>query len=1342
MRLAKITLSGFKSFADKTEIDFNAPITAVVGPNGCGKSNVVDAIKWVLGEQSAKTLRGGAMLDVIFNGSSARKPAGMASVSLHFDNPARADGSRFLPLESDNVVVTRRLFRDGTSEYLLNNRKARLRDVRELFFDTGIGANAYSMIEQGKVDALLVSKPADRRAIFEEAAGITTFRQRRKEANRKLDRTEQNLVRSRDQLEEVQRRLRSVKAQAGRARTYQEHAARLGELRLSFTLAEYHRLVTQRAELADKIDSLESSRSEASERLAEAERHRDDAEAQRQRLLARQRELENRRAELKAQRDQAAQRLQFAESSLEELRERIDRDATRQSELAERAESLEQQIADHRGQVETLETRLKEAEAAIEAAAQAQRARQHELNDAQAALEDEKSGIVNLLQRTAQLQNRISSLDQQEENLKGHRDRLNSRADELAGELEGLLEERDTLNDRLEKAANLIDVETEKLEQQKADASRLSADQRTLADELADRKEQRSGLQSRWKTLDELERSQAGVDEPVKALLAQKATASPGGPFDAIHGLLAEMIDADVEDAALIEAALGVYEQALVVDRLDDLAVARDELLAQLGGRVTFLAVDRLQPLVRDERHDWRDAARSAGVDALPLIDRLRFATQHGPLMWRLLGQTLIVPDMPSAVRLRNALPDGWRIVVREGAALLESDGRLVAGPMGEASGAGLISRRSELADLSDRIASLDDRIAADQTELQRLGDRAAHVEQVSQQLRQAIYDAGTIKVEAGSRLEQINAAVGRIEREQPVIAADVEKIHAQLHDADARRAEHREAIAELETESEASKKRASDLETRIGELRQQAEAAQETFTEARVNASKHSEQLTAAQKQLRSCEIARDEALRQRDELAGQLSHHRERIDGFEKTIAQSRAERDKAEADLAALAEELDGFEGRIAEAGAEVSRLNDRLKADRQRAEAVDQQLHEQQVSHREIEVRVDNLKQRASDELHLDVAEAYAGYEHDEQADWAAVKNEIAELQKKIERLGNVNLDAINEQADLEAREGELAGQLEDMDKARAELEQLIEQLDGESRRRFAEVFAQIREHFAGPSGMFRKLFGGGRADLVLTPDEQGNTDWLESGIDVIAKPPGKQPQSINLLSGGERTMVAVALLLSIFRSRPSPFCVLDEVDAALDEANVDRFCGVLGGFLDQSHFIVITHHKRTMQAADLLYGITMQERGVSRRVAVRFDQVKADGRISADAIAAEDARAADSSPTPEAGPDDAPVDAPDHEAGDDRSERHDQRDDRDHDHAAAADNGKGDEHGNGHAPEITIGRPVNAEAHALVGGNGHDHGGDNGDDNGRDRDRSGNRERLARLFGDTVKVDGD
>lgn len=1249
MRLAKLTLSGFKSFADKTEIVFDAPVVGIVGPNGCGKSNVVDAIKWVLGEQSAKSLRGAAMMDVIFNGSSTRKPSGMASVTLHFDNPADEQGQRKLAVVTDSVAVTRQLYRDGSSEYLINKQVVRLRDVRELFMDTGIGTDAYSIIEQGKVDVMLQANAEERREIFEEAAGISRFKARKKEAIRKLERTQQNLTITRQRLEDNERRLRSVKIQATRARNFKEYSGQLNQLQMTYALADYHRLQQKLAELARQFEQAEDDRAAAVRALEKLENGLSDAEIERQSVASQQKHLEQERLQQQAVKDQAEQRRQFAQNTLEELRRQIERDDKRLAELAQRGEQLAQEHQHQAAEVERLSVLQRETEAQLAEAQQGYRQLEHQLNEKHSQREDEKAGIISLMRRSAQLNNEINSLEMMQKSLRNNREKLDVRASHVAHELEKLLTLQDEAGEKHTEAKALIEAETAKLEELKQQASQLDGRQREMTERLSAARQQRSGLDSRRGLLQEMQDRQEGVADPVKAVLARKASADHAGHpsgFGFVQGLLANMFETDVNHAAIVEAALGEYQQALVIDKLSSICNGEEteEAIAALAGRVTFLALDQFGAPVRFDAAEAQQYPR--------VIDLVRYPEAMAPIAWRLLGQTLIVPDLKSARRLRQALASGFRFVTAKGQ-LLDADGRVVAGPATAGSGLGLISRRSELAMLHEQIAGLDQTIAADQDLLGQLSDRAGHVETVMQELRQAVYEANTVRVELGSRLDALSGQIQSLRREQPVLSAETEQIHRQLHDADQIKKSHEAQANEVESNSRQRRDAVAQLETQIAELQKQAEAARESVTTIRIDAGKVAEQRSAAGRQVRQIDIARHDVQRQHDMLQEQLEHHRGRIEQLQRAAEQSREQVLAAEAQLDQLHAALEDVTARLAAAESAITEARSAVANQRQTVEACEQQIHKLEMSRREGEVKAEGVAERTREQLGIDLAESYrealSGVVNPESSetlspeeesaesepepsatevttpfdiDWPTVEAQIQELRGKIQRLGNVNLDAIEEQDQLEGEHEDLAKQVLDIEHAAANLTQLINQINEDSRKRFEDTFNLIKENFAGQAGMFRKLFGGGKADLILVPDENGQIDVLESGIDIIAKPPGKEPQSIRLLSGGEKTMTAVALLMSIFKARPSPFCVLDEVDAALDEANVERFTQVVHSFLAASHFIIITHHKRTMAACNMLYGITMQERGVSKRVAVKFDQVASDGRIAKEAIDAQ------------------------------------------------------------------------------------------------------------------------
>ncbi len=1258
MRLAKLTVAGFKSFADKTEIRFDEPVVGIVGPNGCGKSNVVDAIKWVLGDQSPKSLRGGAMMDVIFNGSAKRRPSGMASVTLTFDNPVIEDSGsraqavgqmsepdayalspepshrRALRLDTDQVAVTRQLYRDGTSEYLINNQRARLRDIRELFMDTGIGTDAYSIIEQGKVARMLEANGAERRQIFEEAAGISRFKARKKEALRKLERTEQNLALVRTRLEDTERRLRSVKMQAARARSFQEYNTKLRELQLTHALAEYHRLQRDLGALHDELEQAEADRAVAARKLAEHEHATHDAEAERGTLADRLKGLERARLEQQSTKEKAEQQQSFAQRTLEETTQRIAADTQRLADLADRHERLAAEQRDHHEQVATLETQQAESKDRLAAAQDEHRRLQQQLHEQRARLEDEKNGLVDLMRRVTELNNQITSLDSFAASLTANREKIEQRRGDVSKQLESLLTQRDGVDTQLAEAESLIEQQQGKLDERKDLAARFGDQIKTLSNRLSRQREKRATLDSRRQVLREMEDNLEGIADPVKAVLAQASLASQpaqsgGGdnPFAFVRGLIAELIDTDVAHAGLVEAALGENQQALVVDRLGPLCgeATRDARRA-LAGRVAFLALD--QPPVPDVGPQTH-----AGLELDVVAGLVRYPDWLGPVVWRLLGRTVVVEDLDRALVLRATLPDGYRFITRAGE-LLDEHGRVIAGPLGASSGngaagsgGGVIRRRSELASLESQLRELDALIASDASALGALSDQAAHLEQVTAELQKSIFAATHSRVELTSRRDAVQGHIESLEREQPTLAAEQEAIHRKLRDAEEQRVGHHSAKSELESDSQQRESRRAGLEAKIAGHETAVDQQAERVTTLRIEASTLAEQHAAAQKQARSPEVAAADAKRQHDALEAELTGHRDRVQRLERQAEQAEAEAREADRRLQELITQVELAERKVAGADERVSAAREGVKTHRARVEELDAALNGHRVQQAQLQTKLDGVQQRTHDQLDLDLPGAYAARLREFEAepddiDFAAVTAEIEDLRGKIARLGNVNLDAIDEQEQLEDKQDDLVDQVKDIEHAERELRELIERINVDSRKRFEETFEQVKDAFAGTDGMFRRLFGGGRAELFLEADDEGQTDVLESGIGITAKPPGKEPRALSQLSGGEKTMTAIALLMAIFKSRPSPYAILDEVDAALDEANVERFTQIVKGFLDRSHFIIITHHKRTMQSCDVLYGITMQERGVSKRVKVNFDQVGSDGRISADAVEAE------------------------------------------------------------------------------------------------------------------------
>jgi chromosome segregation protein len=1188
MFLKRLTCHGFKSFADKTDFDFMPGVTAIVGPNGCGKSNVVDAIKWVLGEQSARSLRGRQMMDVIFNGSGTRRSSGMSQVDLVFDNV-----DHLLPCDQTEVTVTRRLYRSGESEYLLNNQACRLKDVRELFLDTGVGVDAYSIIEQGKVDLLLQANPAERRLIFEEAAGISRYKARKKEAIRKLERVEQNLLRLADIVEEVEKRLRSVKYQAGKARSYQGYAARLRELRASFSLAEYHRLTQRDQELSSRITEYTDRATQLRTDINKAETSAAQHDSETLRLDGEIRDAEQQLLMIMAEITANQERITQSRQRIEEQARARARAQSRLFAEQRRAASLVEQIDGEVRAAEEVEGQLHARQELVDSLHKQDQEMSKELASLQAQLDDEKAGIIELLRRTAKLHNDISTLDLHRENLTEKKGQLTARDAVIREELGRLLQQKAQIEARSQEIQSLLTAQMQRLEEKKAEARRLDSTRAELEAELSTTKEHRSGLLSRRQLLSDLDQRHEGVDAGVREVLDRKTEDAAGEAFGYVRGMVADLISADVAHATLIEAALGEADQHLVVTDSTRF-LADGEFFAGLKGRVHAICLDRLPPLVND-----RDFSEQPGFVA-NAIDLVQYPEDMERLARHLLGKTVVVQTLDDALRLSALIPSAHRFITLAGQ-VIEPDGRISVGPAGTR--AGLISRKSELREIDHQIAEVEQRIAILTDRRARMSAEAEHLSNVQQELRTAIYEARTAEVETNAALTSNTEAVSRLTHEQPLIAGEVESLERQIAEAMERSSASQASLKELEEQNAQREAHVQRLNDRIDLLASQRSGLAERLTEARVQAGQLVQKRASLVESLRalrdSHRVSVDAVNNARTE-AEDCSH---RLDQLERGIltAESR------------LAELFLAKEERSREALArrrtrdqirqDIERLSAHAKQCRSELEEAESQLHTVQMEHQEVRVRRDELVTRVRDELQIDLAEQYASYEHTEQ-DWAAVESEIADLRQKIDRLGNVNLDAIAEQQELEDRATFLTKQRDDLTTSKKQLEELIERLNAESRERFKQTLEQVRVHF---EELFRKLFGGGKADILLERPEDGSEpDILEAGIEIQARPPGKEPQSISLLSGGEKTMACIALLLSIFKSRPSPFAILDEVDAAMDEANNERFNRIIREFVTQSQFILITHSKRTMSVADIMYGVTMQEAGVSKRVAVKFE----------------------------------------------------------------------------------------------------------------------------------------
>jgi chromosome segregation protein len=1197
MKLKKLILSGFKSFADRTELEFDQGVSCIVGPNGCGKSNIVDAVKWVLGEQSAKSLRGSEMMDVIFNGSVTRRPAGCAEVALVFDDVSGTLLAAEGPGVGAEVSVTRRLFRDGTSEYLINKAPARLRDIREMFMDTGVGADAYSVIEQGRVENFLQASQEDRRAVFDEAAGISKYKARRKEATRRLEKVQENLLRLNDIVGEMEKRLRSIKVQAGKARNYQAYTERLKELRGLYVLAQYHTLSQRRAELQRNLDAGNDSLAAVAAKIDQLEATRSGGEVEAVDMERAGRGLQSQIASVASQILAHQQRAEMLIARASELGEQIAATASRCEELEAKIEGCERDMAARRQELQDVQSQTDELSKRHEALEAEHAAAQREIAKLQAALEDEKTGTIDLFRRTAQLHNDVHTHRIHREHLHGQRQRLSSRSEEIVSALEAALADRAALQVRLADTNAVLEESKTKLDQTRQANRHLAETDQHLQGQLLAACERRSAVVSRMEALREMLEHLEGVGAGTRRLLE----AHRAGQLPAICGMLGDFLTTDVEHAPLVEAALAGADQHLLAHRFADVQAAATQIAQLLGdnGAAEVLCLESLESLKSLE--SLEPLAESAKPVDVPnvrgrVIDWVKYDPLVAPAVRYLLGKTFVVDSLAEAAEAARLSPPGSRFVTAAGE-VLEADGRVRLGSANKA--AGVISRRSELVDLAAQVEQLQRQIDELTAQQQSVRGQLEHQDQLAQGLRTAHYEANTERVEIEGRLRQIDEQVHRLEQEKPLVASDIAALAADIENAVAAELAAQEKAdqhEQLEAQHQAEVQR---LEGEIAAARGRLEGLAGRMTEVKVA-------LAAAQGRVGSLREACAALDRGREQMAADLASHQVEI----QLHAQRRQEAQEASK---AAAAEVDRLIDQQHQLTAEARETEESHRLMHQRLEAVRAELTERRrereqaaaavnacrVELGEADVRIENLIARAAEEMNLNVLEAYGSYRHDEQRDWQAVGNEIQELRERIERLGNVNLDAIAEQEELEKRREFLAAQVADVNTSKTQLEELIRRLNNESRAMFLESFQAVRAHF---HELFRKLFGGGRADLLLL-DEQ---DVLESPVEIVARPPGKELRSLSLLSGGEKTMTALALLFSIFKTRPSPFCLLDEVDAALDEANTQRFDRLVQEFMDGTQFIIISHAKRTVSMANVLYGITMAEPGVSQRISVRFE----------------------------------------------------------------------------------------------------------------------------------------
>ncbi|MBI4609442.1 MAG: chromosome segregation protein SMC [Candidatus Rokubacteria bacterium] len=1186
MQLTTIILHGFKSFAEKTELQVLPGITAIVGPNGCGKSNISEAVRWALGEQSPKSLRGHRMEDVIFHGSASRKPLGLAEVRLVFSN----DGALSVPW--GEVQVSRRLYRTGESEYLLNKNLCRLRDVLDLFVGTGVNPKAYALMDQERLNHVLTSRPLERRVLIEEAAGISRYKQQRAETRGKLDAARQNLLRVKDVMDEVKRQLSSLERQARRAQQYKAIQAEKQSLAIALVAAEHAGLRARERALAERMSRLRREEEAARTKLAGLAAR----EATQQTRIQ---ESEHRLADLR----QAVQKIQGELERLLERREQLGvqlrelaaEDLRLQEEarlIAERGAALSAELdAKARLLAETLDEHRRRAEE-VEACAARLGALQRDLQAAREQIEALRLEQLRVAGERSEITRAIGELREREHQLLRRHERLVGELAQCRGEAGELAERRDRLEAEAARARGALAAIAEergRLESALAECEARRAEEHAI---LTDLRLALAAQQSSLDALERLEREREGYGEAVRLVLSGAGGASVRG----VVGTVADLLDVPGGLESAVEALLGERLTWVVVERFEDAKGALAFLNQRKAGPATFLPLETLPATdgLPDPQDGLRWAARLVG-------------SAHPKLLHYLLDRVAVVTHLAEAEALwrRNGSPATYVTLAGE---VLSATGRLTGG-RGARDGSGL-----ETSLLARKRAIRDGRVALDglEREVGQAQARAERVEAELQNLRSRLAALLESTHREEVRCLGLDQDLARAATEGERLARHLETLSAEERQVLAELQETRRARANLDAQVEAARRReealaqaSAGISQAIERLEGDERALLEMLTAAQVASASLGERVEGLKRELAQLEeTARDLEARlaqsrdRRQQLAGRTSDlelERERADHLAREVAADRDRQESAERSAVAghqlLLDELREVQAHVQGDEHEMARARDAL--------------HAAELEATEGRVRREELEQEARRSFGLEPA--VLAQQYDPHLELDAARGRLAELEARLAALGPVNLVADEEYRELEERLIFLGTEHDDLIASIKDLEKALRGMTRTAHERFQEAFEAINRHFGE---IFSRLFEGGQAELRLVPGEEGDTDPLETGVDLMAQPRGKRLQSVSLLSGGEKALTGLALLFAIFYYRPSPFCILDEVDAPLDDANIQRFLRVLRELGRQTQFVVITHNRKTMEAADVLYGITMEEPGLSRLVSVKLIQALA------------------------------------------------------------------------------------------------------------------------------------
>lgn len=1180
MKLKKLELYGFKSFAQRTEIVFDEGITGIVGPNGSGKSNIGDAVRWVLGEQSAKTLRGASMSDVIFNGTQKRKPLSYCEVSLVFDNDDHA-----LAMEAAEVMVTRRVYRNGESEYYLNRTACRLKDVVDLFRDTGIGKEGYSIIGQGRIDEILSRKSEDRRQVFEEAAGIVKFKARKEEADKKLQRTLENLERVDDILDELTKRLKPLEEQSRNARVYLELSTELKDLDLNLFLIRSDRARARLSELESELLTVQTILADTESNLTDKTTRRDETQNRIDQLEEAITKARTELMECAEHVHESQKKLSALQSRRETRSENRQRIVREQEEAQERLAEIEKDHARIQADVEKQHSLIADAEQILRATQEAAEKAQAKEKEADAALEAQKAAVIDQM-------NRLSDVRNDKTRLNTMQAQMETRLTEIEESSGALQEQEAALREALTAVEKQLETENQHQQQcqEKLAQARQASDEAdtAYANLRADVEKQSADMQaaaSRHNVLTEMTRDMEGYNMAVRRAMTYAKQRGLTG----VKGVLAQLMTVPQAYETAIDMALGAAQQNIVTDTEETAKELINYLRQNRLGRATFLPMSAIRgkTLYGNERNALK-LPGCLGVAS----ELVQCAPEYRGIVENLLGRTVIADNLDHGIPIMRAGNHAFRLVTLEGD-VMHSGGSMTGGSA-QSKVSNLLSRERELKELTAKLQT-------GRAELDKCRQELTQRQQTAQEKRQKVSDAV-------NALHQQEIAVAREQARRESVSADLNTHLQRMQETEQARVQLHQSLEDIRQQLETIEHQRTGAQGDQSAMEQKTIEMQNALVKARAEASAENDRLMVRTLQLSDLrhglsDLERDEAHAQQDqaqilreqERREQLLHEMDELDAIDENDMK-REETESARRQKEQLRQEsaAQAIEQRRSQAQSDLRDILSDMENLHEAYNRDSEKLHKTELAKARIEGDQKNLQNRIWDTYKL----TYAGAEEFRRTPFDEKESDrrAAELQGQIRALGTVNVGAVEEYAETKARVDDLTTQQQDLKRAEMDLRELIERLLIQMRSTFVENFSKMQGYFAET---FTRLFGGGHAELkLMDPD-----DPLNCGIEVNAQPPGKKLQLLSLLSGGERALTAIAILFAMLKLKPTPFCILDEIEAALDDANIGYYADYLKEYSKGTQFIVVTHRKGTMERCNSLFGVAMEEQGVSRMVSV-------------------------------------------------------------------------------------------------------------------------------------------